>query len=197
MRQSLKGMISPLSSRLLFFCLWSGLLYPLSSICRFIFGSSARSIYFSFSLSEQRLILSKTSEQLLSATSPSTYYLSFFCLSPFSSDLLNQEKLVLGERWATKRPEELSPTDFIQLTIDLFGEDIQPIRGSTTTLPSASTPLPPSSSSSSIDGQAAAQSDPISISGDRTAYVSRPVWRKALFGASGSPTFNAKPSDKK
>ena len=29
---------------------------------------------------------------------------------------------------------------------------------------------------------------------DRSTYVSRPVWRKALFGASGSPTFGAAPA---
>ena len=123
------------------------------------------------------------------------------------TDLLNQEKLVLSEQWGTKRPEELSPTDFIQLTIDLFGEDIQPIRGSTTTPASSSSSPPPISSPSSpstssskkslVDVQPAAQPDQVNVSSDRTAYVSRPVWRKALFGASGSPTFNAKPSDKK
>ena len=105
---------------------------------------------------------------------------------------------MLGERWATKRPEELSPTDFIQLTVDLFGEDIQPIRGSTTAPASTSAAASSSSSSSSsLKGvvavqQPAAQSDAVSVGGDRTAYVSRPVWRKALFGASGSPTADKK-----
>ena len=102
---------------------------------------------------------------------------------------------MLGERWATKRPEELSPTDFIQLTVDLFGEDIQPIRGSTTAPASAAASA--SAASSSMKGvkaveQPAAQSDAVSVGGDRTAYVSRPVWRKALFGASGSPTAEKK-----
>ena len=93
-----------------------------------------------------------------------------------SIDLLNQEKLVLGERWATKRPEELSPTDFIQLTADLFGEQIQPMRDSAHTAADAS-----------IDAA-------VNLGADRSTYVSRPVWRKALFGASGSPTFGAAPA---
>ena len=104
---------------------------------------------------------------------------------------------MLGERWATKRPEELSPTDFIQLTVDLFGEDIQPIRGSTTAPASATASSSSSSASYSLKGvvavqQPVAQSDAVSVGGDRTAYVSRPVWRKALFGASGSPTAEKK-----
>ena len=83
---------------------------------------------------------------------------------------------MLGERWATKRPEELSPTDFIQLTADLFGEEFQPIRDSAHTAAAAS-----------IDGA-------VNLGADRSTYVSRPVWRKALFGASGSPTFGAAPA---
>ena len=37
-------------------------------------------------------------------------------------DLLLTEELVLPERWATKRPEELRPEEFIQLTIDVYGK---------------------------------------------------------------------------
>lgn len=36
-------------------------------------------------------------------------------------DLLLSEALVLPDRWATKRPEELRPEEFIQLTIDVYG----------------------------------------------------------------------------
>ena len=92
---------------------------------------------------------------------------------------------MLGERWATKRPEELSPTDFIALTADLFGEEMQPIRGS-------STPTPASTSAAAQGGGEGAVS--VSVEGEKSAYVSRPVWRKALFGASGSPTFGAAPA---
>ena len=99
-----------------------------------------------------------------------------------SVDLLNQEKLVLGERWATKRPEELSPTDFIALTADLFGEEMQPIRGSS----------PPPAQGEVVEGAATNV-----VGGERSAYVSRPVWRKALFGASGSPTFGSAPPAEK
>jgi hypothetical protein len=74
-----------------------------------------------------------------------------------SADLLNQEKLVLGERWATKRPEELSPTDFIALTADLFGEEMQPIRGSS--------PAP-------VQGEGTVTA----AVAERSAFVSRPVW---------------------
>jgi len=37
-------------------------------------------------------------------------------------DLLKQEQVVLPEKWATMRPEQLKPEEFIQLTVDLFGE---------------------------------------------------------------------------
>jgi hypothetical protein len=104
--------------------------------------------------------------------------LVFKILSFVSADLLNQEKLVLGERWATKRPEELSPTDFIALTADLFGEEMQPIRGSS--------PAP-------FQGEG----EVTAAVAERSAFVSRPVWRKALFGASGSPTFGNAPAAEK
>lgn len=103
---------------------------------------------------------------------------------------------MLGEKWATKRPEELSPTDFIALTADLFGEEIQPIRTSSNNIAAAAaavggvsltTPSVPSKDISVGSGGG----------GDRSAYVSRPVWRKALFGASGSPTFGANPVNTK
>jgi hypothetical protein len=42
-----------------------------------------------------------------------------FC---FFSDIITKENLVLPEKWETKRPEELSPVEFIHLTIDLYGE---------------------------------------------------------------------------
>lgn len=98
-------------------------------------------------------------------------------------DLLNQEKLVLGERWATKRPEELSPTDFIALTADLFGEEMQPIRGSS-----------PSPAQGGVGVEVVGEAT--TAVAERSAYVSRPVWRKALFGASGSPTFGSAPAAK-
>ena len=126
---------------------------------------------------------------------------------------MNQEKLVLGEKWATKRPEELSPTDFIALTADLFGEELQPIRtssssSSTTTaavaaggdvgVGGASVSTPPNTvSNASAVGSVGAGEGTGTGGGDRSAYVSRPVWRKALFGASGSPTFGANPANTK
>lgn len=125
---------------------------------------------------------------------------------------MNQEKLVLGEKWATKRPEELSPTDFIALTADLFGEELQPIRtsssSSTTTAAvaasgdvgvggaSVSTPPNTVSNARTVDSVGAGEGTGTG-GGDRSAYVSRPVWRKALFGASGSPTFGANPINTK
>jgi 16S rRNA (adenine1518-N6/adenine1519-N6)-dimethyltransferase len=39
-------------------------------------------------------------------------------------DLLQNEGLELPEEYQTKRPEELSPEDFLRLTTDLFGENI-------------------------------------------------------------------------
>lgn len=43
-------------------------------------------------------------------------------------NLLLAEGLVLPDRWATLRPEQLKPVDFIQLTADLFGE-AAPVEG--------------------------------------------------------------------
>jgi hypothetical protein len=40
----------------------------------------------------------------------------------FTLDIITKENLVLPEKWETKRPEELSPVEFIHLTIDLYGE---------------------------------------------------------------------------
>ena len=97
---------------------------------------------------------------------------------------------MLGEKWATKRPEELSPTDFIALTADLFGEEIQPIRG-------ASQQAAVASDADKSGASAAALTASGAEGGDRSAYVSRPVWRKALFGASGSPTFGTIPANTK
>jgi len=37
-------------------------------------------------------------------------------------DMLVTEKLVLPEKWSTMRPEQLQPVEFVQLTVDLFGE---------------------------------------------------------------------------
>jgi len=37
-------------------------------------------------------------------------------------DLLQTEGLQLPERWSTMRPEQLQPVDFVQLTVDLYGE---------------------------------------------------------------------------
>jgi ribosomal RNA small subunit methyltransferase A len=37
-------------------------------------------------------------------------------------ELLQQEGLTLPEKWGTMRPEELKPAEFVELTIDLFGE---------------------------------------------------------------------------
>jgi hypothetical protein len=39
----------------------------------------------------------------------------------FLLDLMLTDGLVLGEKWATKRPEELSPSDFIELVLELYG----------------------------------------------------------------------------
>ncbi len=37
-------------------------------------------------------------------------------------ELLQRENLQLPEKWSTLRPEQLSPPQFLELTIDLFGE---------------------------------------------------------------------------
>lgn len=37
-------------------------------------------------------------------------------------DLLEKDKVQLPERWSTLRPDQLSPRDFVQLTLDLYGE---------------------------------------------------------------------------
>lgn len=47
-------------------------------------------------------------------------------------DLLLSEALVLPDRWATKRPEELRPEEFIQLTIDVYGSKKDEHRRNTT-----------------------------------------------------------------
>ena len=47
-------------------------------------------------------------------------------------DLLLSEALVLPARWATKRPEELRPEEFIQLTIDVYGSKKDEHRRNTT-----------------------------------------------------------------
>jgi hypothetical protein len=153
-------------------------------------------------------------------------------------DLLNQEKLVLSDKWGTKRPEQLSPTEFIEMTAELFGEQIQPALRATL---STSTATAPATATNSITSDIIADSDTvretkrskkikksvidkdaattaikndngdtsnkenssssynISIEDsnrmkDRMTYVSRPIWRKALFGASGSSTYGAAPT---
>ena len=37
-------------------------------------------------------------------------------------DITTGLNIALSERWATKRPDQLSPQDFIQLTVDIYGE---------------------------------------------------------------------------
>ena len=75
-------------------------------------------------------------------------------------NLLLTEGVVLPERWATLRPEQLRPVDFIQLTADLFGE----------------APAPPPSAGGAV--------------GSKESYESRAIWRKALFGESNNGVGN-------
>ena len=49
------------------------------------------------------------------------------------------------------------------------------------------------SGSDNSNGESVSTGEKLSGS-DKRAYVSRPVWRKALFGASGSPTFGTAPA---
>jgi hypothetical protein len=77
-----------------------------------------------------------------------------------NSELLRQENIEMPEKWATLRPEQLKPADFIDLTADLFGE--------------AGAKAAPSGSAS---GGAESAKD---------EYVTRAIWRKALFGNSAS-----------
>ena len=37
-------------------------------------------------------------------------------------ELIKAEGLELHEKWATRRPEELTPSEFIDLTLELYGE---------------------------------------------------------------------------
>ena len=37
-------------------------------------------------------------------------------------ELLKRDGLTLPEKWQTMRPEQLSPVDFIHLTVELYGE---------------------------------------------------------------------------
>ena len=37
-------------------------------------------------------------------------------------ELIKAEGLELQEKWATRRPEELTPSEFIDLTLELYGE---------------------------------------------------------------------------
>lgn len=71
-------------------------------------------------------------------------------------DLIVQEGLHIPDKWATKRPEELRPEQFIDLTFDLFGG-----RDST-----ANTPL---------DGTTTSRSDDSNPS--QSIYFSKPIWR--------------------
>ena len=101
---------------------------------------------------------------------------------------------MLSDKWGCKRPEELSPTDFINLTAELFGEEIQPIRESVNSAAAASAAA---NAVAMIGDGSGSVADSVGVTVtrgvDRSAYVSRPVWRKALFGASGSPTFGTTP----
>lgn len=47
------------------------------------------------------------------------YYVAFhsYCVG-----LIQQDELTLTERWATLRPEQISPEEFLYLTIQLYGE---------------------------------------------------------------------------
>ena len=40
-------------------------------------------------------------------------------------ELLNQEGLELSQKWAERRPEQLSPSDFLELTRDLFKNKVK------------------------------------------------------------------------
>ena len=69
----------------------------------------------------------------------------------YYTEMLRQEKLGIPDKWAALRPEQLTPSDFIDLTADIFGE--------------AKDTITTSNSSANI----------------KDAYVTRPIWRRALY----------------
>jgi len=86
-------------------------------------------------------------------------------------ELLQAEGLVLPEKWATLRPEQLTPPQFIDLTADLFGE--------------AAGGRWREAASASASGAAAG------AVGERVADESRPIWRKALYPNAGGSAADA------
>ena len=43
-------------------------------------------------------------------------------ISDYGLEITDQLKVALSDRWATLRAEELTPVDYIDLTVELFGE---------------------------------------------------------------------------
>ncbi len=69
----------------------------------------------------------------------------------------------MPEHWGTKRPEQLHPEQFLQLTREMFGEQADPeaLRRN-----------------SALDRAAESGVDTVL---DKTAYLSDGIWRKALY----------------
>lgn len=91
------------------------------------------------------------------------------------SELCLQEGVELPRKWHMKRPEELRPEHFIQLTADLFGELSQEV-------------VEASSRDPAVDVQACVNGQSVAL--DKSHFESKCVWRRPMY--EGMHTSNKK-----
>jgi 16S rRNA A1518/A1519 N6-dimethyltransferase RsmA/KsgA/DIM1 with predicted DNA glycosylase/AP lyase activity len=82
-------------------------------------------------------------------------------------DLALLEGLQISDKWATKRPEELRPEQFIDLTLDLFGGSFAPTLPPTTTTTTTTTRTTITNTATSNNTI------------NESIYFSKPIWRKS------------------
>ena len=85
--------------------------------------------------------------------------------------------LQIPEKWETKRPEELSPLDFIRLTADLFGRVDERFEGQGQGVDSVVTT---SAHESSVAGTRNSEDSEPLVQDEASMYRSEKVWRKSL-----------------
>ena len=107
-------------------------------------------------------------------------------------ELIERDSLLLAPKWATLRPEQLKPAQFIELTIDLYG-----LKGSTTSTAalnnsnisnttSSTNKVTNTSSDSTTNLESSRTSSTTNTTSstttgvDKTQYLSDSIWRKTL-----------------
>jgi hypothetical protein len=100
--------------------------------------------------------------------------LSLSSISSLSLGLLAADNLTLDPKWFTRRPEELRPSEFIDLTLELYGERVD-------------IGMDDNGGSNSIDsgGSGSGSSNSIAIDDDTTSSPPAPappmkIWRQSL-----------------